>query len=248
MKKLGWQLLSIPFIVLVWYAFSRGYSELVFPGPIPVFKELVKQLGTADFYHHIGISLYRLFFGFILAAIGAFIIGILAGFSVPFRLFLSPMVSFFQATPPMAWAPLLILVLQLGDGPMIAVIIIAAFFPILVSVMHGMEQVKTSYLRVAQSLGANKIQLIRFVYLPSVLPSAINGLVIGFGIAWRSLVAAEMIGGNSGLGWLISSSGQVGNSSLVLVGILTIGLLALIFEFILIRPLKKRFASWSSEA
>jgi NitT/TauT family transport system permease protein/taurine transport system permease protein len=248
MKKLGWQLLSIPFIILVWYAFSRGYSELVFPGPIPVFQEFFKQLGTVDFYHHIGISLYRLFCGFILASVGAFVIGTLAGFSAPFRLFLSPMVSFFQATPPMAWAPLLILLLQLGDGPMIAVIIIAAFFPILVSVMHGMEQVKTSYIRVAQSLGANKFQLLRFVYLPSILPSAMNGLIIGFGIAWRSLVAAEMIGGNSGLGWLISSSGQVGNSSLVLVGIITIGLLALIFEFILIRPLKKRFASWSSES
>ncbi len=247
MKKIGWKLLSIPFVLLVWYLFSRGYSELIFPGPIPVFKELIKQLCTASYYHHIGISLYRLFCGFILASIGAFIIGTLAGLSVPFRLFLSPMVSFFQATPPMAWAPLLILLLQLGNAPMIAVIIIASFFPILVSVMHGMEQVKISYLRVAQSLGASKIQLIRFVYFPSILPSAINGLIIGFGIAWRSLVAAEMIGGNSGLGWLISSSGEVGNSSLVLVGIITIGLLALIFEFTLIRPLKKRFTGWSAE-
>lgn len=248
MKKLGWQLLSIPFILLVWYAFSRGYSELIFPGPLPVFQELIKQLGTANFYHNIGISLYRLFFGFLVAAVSAFIIGTLAGFSVPFRLFLSPMVSFFQATPPMAWAPLFILLLQLGNAPMIAVIITASFFPILVSVMHGMEQVKSSYLRVAQSLGANPAQLIRFVYFPSILPAAFNGLVIGFGIAWRSLVAAEMIGGNSGLGWLISSSGEVGNSSLVLVGILTIGILALIFELLLIRPLKKRFAGWTSEA
>jgi NitT/TauT family transport system permease protein len=98
------------------------------------------------------------------------------------------------------------------------------------------------------SLSANKYQLAWHVYLPEVMPSAFSGIIVGFGIAWRSLVAAEMIEGNEGIGWLIASSGQIGNSSLVMVGIITIGVLAMFFEFILLKPLKKRFVSWASHS
>ncbi|WP_047154162.1 ABC transporter permease [Aneurinibacillus tyrosinisolvens] len=190
MKQFKGGILSIPFIILVWMVISSRYTALIFPGPLVVFKEMQKQLISFEFYHHIGVSLYRLAIGFAIAAASAFLIGTLAGVSEPFRKFLSPMVMFFQATPPMAWAPLLILMLDLGNAPMIAVIVLAAFFPILV----------------------------------------------------------KMIGGNEGIGWLIASTGQIGNSSLVMVGIITIGVLAMFFEFILLKPLKKRFVSWASHS
>ncbi|WP_028548849.1 ABC transporter permease [Paenibacillus sp. UNC451MF] len=248
MKKIHYGIFAVPFIILVWVLAASHYPALVFPGPLKTFTELKKQLVSADFYHHIGISLYRLFVGFAIASVCAFVVGLLAGISKQFRQFLTPMVMLFQATPPMAWAPLLILLLDLGNAPMIAVIVIAAFFPIVVNVIQGMEQIKVSHIRAAQTLGANRFQLAWHVYLPEVMPSAFTGMVVGFGIAWRSLVAAEMIGGNAGLGWLISSSGQIGNSPLVMVGIITIGILAMFFELVLLHPLKKRFASWAPRA
>ncbi|MED5017270.1 ABC transporter permease [Paenibacillus chibensis] len=248
MKKFHFGILAIPFIIVVWMLAARHYPPIIFPGPWPTLLELKKQLASPDYYHHIGISLYRLFFGFAIAAVSAFVLGLLAGISTAFRQFLTPMVTLFQATPPMAWAPLLILMLDLGNAPMIAVIVIAAFFPIIVNVIQGMERIKVSHIRAAQTLGASKLQLAWHVYLPEVMPSAFTGIVVGFGIAWRSLVAAEMIGGSAGIGWLISSSGQIGNSPLVMVGIITIGVLAMFFEFVLIHPLKKRFASWAPKA
>ncbi|WP_424768247.1 ABC transporter permease [Paenibacillus sp. sgz302251] len=247
MGKHIWGLLSVPFVLLVWMVIAGHYPSIVFPGPGKVFAEFVKQLQTGDFYHHVGISLYRLVIGFSISLISAIVIGTFAGISTAFRQFMHPMVTFFQATPPMAWAPLLILLMDLGNPPIIAVIVIAAFFPILVNVVQGMEMIKESHIRAALSLGASKSQLALHVYLPEVMPSAFSGIIVGFGIAWRSLVAAEMIGSNVGIGWLISSSGQIGNSPLVMVGIITIGILAMIFEFVLLRPLKKRFASWATK-
>ncbi|MEC0238859.1 ABC transporter permease [Paenibacillus dokdonensis] len=248
MKKFHFGILAVPFIIVVWMFAARHYPPIIFPGPWRTLLELKKQLMSPDYYHHIGISLYRLFFGFVIAAVSAFVLGLLAGISKAFRQFLTPMVALFQATPPMAWAPLLILMLDLGNAPMIAVIVIAAFFPIVVNVIQGMERIKITHIRAAQTLGASRLQLAWHVYLPEVMPSAFTGIVVGFGIAWRSLVAAEMIGGSAGIGWLISSSGQIGNSPLVMVGIITIGILAMFFEFVLIHPLKKRFASWESKA
>ncbi|MCP3764786.1 ABC transporter permease [Domibacillus sp. A3M-37] len=244
-KKWLWGSLSIPFLFIVWIAIASRYPDLIFPGPLVVLNEFSVQLSSADFYGHVWISLYRLGIGFSIAAVSAFLVGTLAGLSHPFRLFLNPIVSFFQATPPMAWAPLFILLLDLGNAPMIAVIVMAAFFPILVNVMQGMELIKQSHIRAALSFGANRFQLARYVYLPEVMPAAFTGIITGFGIAWRSLVAAEMIGGDAGLGWLISTSGQMANSSLVMVGIITIGLMALFFEMVLLQPLKKRFISWA---
>lgn len=248
MRKFHYGILAVPFVIVVWMIAASYYPPIIFPGPWRTLLELKKQLVSPDYYYNIGISLYRLFAGFAIAAISAFLVGLLAGMSKAFRQFLSPMVMLFQATPPMAWAPLLILMLDLGNAPMIAVIVLAAFFPIVVNVIQGMERIKISHIRAAQTLGANRMQLAWHVYLPEVMPSAFTGIVVGFGIAWRSLVAAEMIGGSAGVGWLISSSGQVGNSPLVMVGIITIGILAMFFEFVLLYPLKKRFASWAPKA
>lgn len=245
MKKWLWGMLSVPLLLVLWSIASIFYDPLVLPGPTIVYSELIKQLASLEYYHHIGISLYRLFAGFILAMLAALSVGLIAGLSQSFRYFLTPIVSFFQATPPMAWAPLLFLIFALGNAPMIAIIFIAAFFPILVNVIHGIERIQISHIRAALSLGANRQQLIRYVYLPGMMPAAFTGLIVGFSIAWRSLVAAEMIGGDAGIGWLIASSGQIGNSPLVLVGIITIGILSLFIETLLLRPFKKRFADWT---
>lgn len=244
MKKFHYGILSVPFVLIVWLIVSSQYSALVFPGPLIVLKAFIKELGQPSYYHAIGISLYRLMFGFIIALVSAFIVGTIAGISQAFRQFITPIVTFFQATPPMAWAPLLILMLNLGNAPMIAVIVIAAFFPIVVNVIRGMEMIRESHVRAANALGASRLQLAFHMYLPAVFPAAFTGILVGFGIAWRALVAAEMIGGSAGLGWLIASSGQIGNSQLVMVGIISIGLLAMFFEYGLLRPLQKKFADY----
>ncbi|MDC3417539.1 ABC transporter permease [Aquibacillus salsiterrae] len=242
-KWIGW--LAIPFVLVIWFIISAQYPSYMFPSPIDVMHEAGTQWEKGEIQSHIALSLKRLGIGFIISMFLAFLIGIIAGASRLFRQFLMPIVTYFQATPPMAWAPLLIILLGLGDAPMIAVIIIASFFPILINVVQGMNQIPETHIRAARSLGAKGWKLAIYVYLPEIIPAAISGITVGFAISWRSLVAAEMIGGNAGIGYFISFNGQIGNASSVLLGILLIGFLALILDFLLLRPIQKRFASWA---
>ncbi|WP_246944903.1 ABC transporter permease [Bacillus pinisoli] len=243
-KKIGW--LAIPFVVLVWTMVSAQYPSYVFPSPIDVFHEGIKQWGKGEIQLHILLSLKRLVLGFLISTCFAFLIGILAGASRTFRDFLMPLVTYFQATPPMAWAPLLIILLGLGDAPMIAVIIIASFFPIVINVIQGMNMIPESHIRAAKTLGAKGWKLTYYVYLPEIIPAAISGVYVGFAISWRSLVAAEMIGGNAGIGYFIAFNGQIGNASSVLLGILLIGFFALLMDYLLLKPIHKKFAGWAS--
>ena len=246
MKKWIIGFLAIPFVLLVWTVVSTQYPSYIFPSPIDVWNEAVRELSKGEIQAHIVISLKRLAIGFLSASCLAFLVGILAGASKTFRHFITPLVSFFQATPPMAWAPMLIILIGLGDGPMIAVIIIASFFPILINVIQGMNQIPESHIRAAKSLGAKKWKLAYYVYLPEIFPAAISGIYIGFAISWRSLVAAEMIGGNAGIGYFIAFNGQIGNAASVLLGIIIIGFLALVMDYLLLKPIHRRYAGWAS--
>ncbi|MCQ6277290.1 ABC transporter permease [Bacillus sp. V3B] len=246
MKKqtIGW--LSVPFVLGIWFLVASQYPSYIFPGPIDVWNEAILQWNNGEIQSHVLLSLKRLVIGFVIAALLAFMIGILGGAFRPLREFLMPIVTFFQATPAMAWAPLLIIFLGLGDAPMIAVILIASFFPILINVIQGMNMISESHIRAAKSLGAKGWRLGVYVYLPEIIPAAISGVSVGFAIAWRSLVAAEMIGGNSGIGYFISFNGQIGNTASVILGIIIIGFLALMMDYLLLKPLQQRFAGWAS--
>lgn len=237
---------AVLFVLVVWTVVSTQYPAYIFPSPIDVFYEGIKQWNKGEIQTHILLSLKRLVIGFLTSAALAFIIGIFAGASRWFRDFLTPLVTYFQATPPMAWAPLLIIVLGLGDAPMIAVIIIASFFPILINVIQGMNMIPQSHIQAAKTLGAKGWKLGIFVYLPEIVPAAISGIYVGFAISWRSLVAAEMIGGNAGIGYFIAFNGQIGNITSVLLGIIIIGFLALIMDYLFLKPIYNRFAKWAS--
>ncbi len=238
--------LSVPIIILAWTLVSTHYPSYVFPSPMDVVQQAGVQFKSAAFYKDIGVSFSRIAVGFGLASLAAFIFGLMAGLSEVIRAILTPLVSFFQATPPLAWAPLFIVMLGLGNAPMIAVIFMASFFPILINVIQGMDRISETHIRAGRMLGASGWKLGLYIFLPEVTPAAITGVYVGFGVAWRSLVAAEMIGGNAGLGYFISTNGQIGNPAAVLLGILVVGFLALLFDALLLRPLKNRYTSWAA--
>jgi NitT/TauT family transport system permease protein len=239
----GW--LALPFVILVWMSISSLFPSYIFPNPLIVWEEGVKQWHRGEIQKHIIVSLRRLGIGFSVAIIVAFIIGILSGTIKGFRQFLTPIVTYFQATPPMAWAPLLVIIFGLGDFPMISVIFIASFFPILINVIQGMDLIPENHKRAAKTLGASGWRLGIYVFLPEIIPAAISGIYVGFAIGWRSLVAAEMIGGNSGIGYFIAFNGQIGNSASVILGILLIGFLALCLDYLILKRIYKRYAGWS---
>jgi NitT/TauT family transport system permease protein/taurine transport system permease protein len=197
-----------------------------------------------EIWPHVGWSLLEEVGGFGAAIVFSLIFGFLAGFFKGFREYIVPLNGLFMAIPPIAWAPLMVIIFGLGYTTIVIVIFISAVNPMILTIMEGVLQIQGQEVRAARILGARRWQLLLYVYLPASLPFITAALRIGFSQAWRALVAAEMIGASVGLGYMVQTAGEVGNSRLVLLGIAMIGLFSYIFERLLFRPIEKRYEVW----
>ena len=137
------------------------------------------------------------------------------------------------------------MVVGFGNMPIIIVVTIASFFPMALTVLNGAEGVHRTHLEAARVLGANKAQLLRKVYLPETFPAFITGAQVSFGNAWRSLVAAEMMGGVAvGLGFAVKFAGEIADMSGVIMYILVIGIIASVLDQVVLEQLKRRLLHW----
>ncbi len=228
-----------------WQVAALVSPTFLFPAPASVLARLAQEVGQPAFQESLWRSLSRLGLGFSAATVLGVVLGLAAGASRPLRAFLRALVSIMQSVPPVAWVPLLILILGFGDAPIVVVIGVASLYPTLLGVMNAAEGVNPTYLHVARLLGANRLQLITRVYAPAVLPAIITGLQVSFGNAWRSLIAAEMVGGvNVGIGWSINFAGEIADMKGVLAGIVVIGVLAALLDRLLLEQLKRRLLRW----
>jgi len=241
-RGLTW--VSIPLILLLWMLLALRMPSYVLPQPWEVLHEGLRSWQDGSLPRHLGASLLREMAGFGLAAVLAVALGATMGLSAGWRAFMAPVNSLFMSIPPIAWTPLIILFLGLGEASMLAVIVMAAVFPMAITVEEGVRSIEGGEVRAARTLGATPRQLLRFVYLPACLPFITAALRIGFSQAWRALMAAEMIGASKGIGWMVSTGGQIGNSSQVLLGISLIGLIAWLTESFVFRRLEARYNHW----
>ena len=206
--------------------------------------DAAKHLFRGELWPHVGWSLLEEVGGFGAAIVCSLVFGFLAGFFKGFREYIVPLNGLFMAIPPIAWAPLMVIIFGLGYTTIVIVIFISAVNPMILTIMEGVLQIQGQEVRAARILGARRWQLFLYVYLPASLPFVTAALRIGFSQAWRALVAAEMIGASVGLGYMVQTAGEVGNSRLVLLGIAMIGLFSYIFERLLFRPIEKRYEVW----
>jgi ABC-type nitrate/sulfonate/bicarbonate transport system permease component len=204
----------------------------------------IEHLFRGELWPHVGWSLLEEIGGFGAAIVCSLVFGFLAGFFKGFREYIVPLNGLFMAIPPIAWAPLMVIIFGLGYTTIVIVIFISAVNPMILTIMEGVLQIQGQEVRAARILGARRWQLFLYVYLPASLPFVTAALRIGFSQAWRALVAAEMIGASVGLGYMVQTAGEVGNSRLVLLGIAMIGLFSYIFERLLFRPIEKRYEVW----
>lgn len=238
---------AIAFLTILggWQIAALIFPSYLIPSPRQVIVRLSSELGREAFLITIARSFMRLAIGFTLACLLGLAIGLISGIWAFFRRYSRALVSILQSVPPIAWVPLFIILLGFGDYPIILVILIAAFFPMAVSVMNAVEQVDGLHIDVARLLGASRMQLITKVYAPEVIPAIVTGAQVGFGNAWRSLIAAEMVGGvNIGLGWFINFAGEIADMVAVLAGIFVIGLLSALLDGYLLERLKRRLLRW----
>lgn len=242
--EFSWSWWSIPSLLLVWMLVATQFPSYILPQVWDVAEEGYDWIKSGELWPHVIASLLEELGGFGAAIIVSVVCGFLAGFYKPFREYIVPLNGLFMAIPPIAWAPLMLIIFGIGYTTIVIVIFISAVNPMILNIMEGILHIQGQEVRAARALGARSWQLFLYVYLPASLPFITAALRIGFSQAWRALVAAEMIGASQGLGWLVSTGGEIGNSRQVLLGIVLIGLFSYLFERLVFRQIEKRYEVW----
>jgi NitT/TauT family transport system permease protein len=194
---------------------------------------------------HIASSLKRIFSGFAIAAVLATTMGLIIGrLRWAEDLFMSPL-EVLRPIPAVAWIPLAILLWPTAESSMIFITFIGAFFPILLSTIHGVEQIDRRLVQASQTLGAGPIAVFREVIFPGALPSIVTGLSIGMGTAWFSLITAEMVSGQFGIGYFTWEAYTLQDYPAIVLGMVIIGSLGAISSG-LIKFAGRRLTPWQA--
>lgn len=199
--------------------------------------------GCGSLLHNAWVSIYRVTLGFLIACLIAVPLGIILGRYPAAEEFSDSLIQILRPIPPMAWIPLSLAWFGLGHASIEFIIIIGCIFPILVNTIDGVKRVKKSWIETAKIYQANEAQVITKVIVPAAGPAIWNGLRVGFGIAWMSVVAAEMMpGAVSGLGYLIMYAYNWGQVQTVIAGMIGIGIIGILMDQFFQYVLKKKFA------
>jgi sulfonate transport system permease protein len=219
-------------IVALWYistAGGRGVSGIL-PSPLVVVSALKINIANGKLGRHLIISLERVLRGFSIGGAAGIVIGSFMGLSRTIHRILNSLVGIFRPVPMIAWIPLLILWLGIGEGSKVSVIVIGSFWPVLLNTIHGIHSVDNKLIEVGAILEKNKLQILWRIILPAAVPSIFTGIRLGMGTAWTCVVAAEMIAASRGIGYMITYARELSQPDVVLVGVFAIGLVGLLID------------------
>jgi len=236
-------------IIALWFLVtSMGWVKPLFlPSPIAVWQKFVLALtegvSNSTLTQHTLASLGRVFGAFFLALITAVPVGIWMGVNRVARGIFDPIIEFYRPLPPLAYLPLIVIWLGIGEFPKVFLIYLAIFAPMAIAARAGVRSVSIEQIHAAYAMGATRAQVIQQVILKAALPEIFTGMRIGIGVGWTTLVAAEMVAASRGLGFMVLNSAQFLASDTVIMGIFVIGIFAFAFD-LLIRRLEKVLIPW----
>jgi NitT/TauT family transport system permease protein len=229
---------SIVLCLFLWQEASiQGWHWIIqfqnVPAPAEVFQATQRIIQSPKVLGHVANSVRRILVGFSLAAVIAIGLGLLIGrFRVAHHALMGPL-EILRPIPAVAWIPLAILMFTTAEASMIYITFIGAFFPILLNTIHGVENLDGRLIVASRTLGAGPVAVFREVIFPSALPSIVTGLSIGMGTSWFSLVTAEMISGQFGIGYFTWESYTLQNYPDIVVGMIAIGLLGMLSSWLI---------------
>ena len=231
-------------LFLWWLAVATRFANpALLPSPNTVAETIFEMAGDWSIFTHTGVSLARAVGGFLLAAAIGVPLGILIGRSAWAFALVNPWIEILRPVPPIAFLPLVVLWFGIGETSKLIVVAYGALFPILINTVHGVSSIENSLIRAARALGASKRQIFYLVVLPAAVPSVVTGLRLGAGMAIFVLVAAELLGSSSGLGWLIMDSREHFFTDRIMVGILALGAIGVLINRGL-RMMETRLIRW----
>ena len=239
----------IALLLLWWAATHNGWiRDLFLPQPERIITSFAEAWrgdiqGGRPLYEHFGWSLFRVFFAFALACVTAIPVGIAMGVSRIARGIFDPPVEFYRPLPPLAYLPLIVIWFGIEETAKVVLIYLACFAPLAMAARAGVKSVMIEQINAAYSLGASKWQVIRHVVIPAALPEIFTGMRIAIGFGWTTLVAAEMVAAQAGLGQMVLNASNFLRTDVVIMGIVVIGVVAYSFD-LLMRFIERAVVPW----
>ena len=244
-------IVSMAIIIVLWQVVAgSGTFGRSFPSPSAVARQfwlmLFERIGRTSLYGHIWASMFRVLTAFAIAVITGVPLGLFIGWNRKFEAIVKPIFEIFRPIPPIAWIPLAILWFGIDETPKIFICFIGAFVPAVMNAYTGIRYTEPMLLDAARMLGGSPRQLFIEVAIPSALPAIFAGLQNGLSLSWMCVLAAEMVGAQEGVGYLILLGMDMSNPAMIITGMLLIGAIGAAIA-VLLRYAEKRICPWKRE-
>ena len=242
-------LTTIGIMAVLWYiATNYGWIKPLFlPSPQATYQQFYEYLtGIANdkpLWEHFAASMLRVFSAFALGCVTAIPIGIAMGMSRVWKGIFDPPIELLRPLPPLAYLPLIIIWFGIGEVPKVLLIFLSCFAPLAMAARSGMRSASQEQMNAAYSMGASYGQVIRHVVLPAAMPEILVGMRVSIGFGWSTLVAAEMVAANVGLGQMVLNASNFLRTDIVVMGIIVIGSVAYLFD-LLMRWVEDKVVPW----
>jgi len=240
----------LPFliVIIIWQLLVhfKLLNEYILPSPVNIFKAFVKLAKSGELSIGFLDSVKRVLVGFLIASLLGLGLGIISGYFRKISDALTPLLEFLRPIPPIAWIPLAILWFGLGDRPAYFIVFIGAFFPIFINSYWGVRETRIAHFNVARNFGASQFVILTDVLLPGSLLRILHGLRIGLGLGWTSVISAELVGAQSGLGYMIQLNRIMLKTENIIAGMITIGIAGFIMNYFML-ILERRLTFWNQQ-
>lgn len=227
----------------IWHILAELYKNPLFPSPYEVMEASSTLLSNGELIIHSVDSLKRVLVGFGFGTILGIGLALLLSQLRWLSGFIEPLIELLRPIPPIAWIPIAILAFGLGDHPAYFIVFIGSFFPIFTNSYFAFTSLPEIYQNLARSFEFTKLVFVRDILIKSALPYVFSGLRIGLGMAWMSVIAAELIGAQSGLGYFIQLNRLLLRMDYIVVGMLAIGIIGFALHLLLLR-VERKLTPW----
>lgn len=223
------------FLIITWEFLSKVgvFPQHLLPAPTSIFTTILAMGSDGTLWSHLGITLYRLFLGFIVGVVAAVLLGSAVGYLKKAESLFDPLIQAFRSIPSLAWVPLFILWMGIGEPSKIVLIAVGVFFPVYLNIVSGIQGVDRKLIEIGKIYNFNSFDLIRKIILPASFPSFLVGIRSGLGLGWMFVVAAELMGASKGIGYLLVYGQNIYSPDLIISSIVLFAILGKVTDSLL---------------
>lgn len=243
----GLEYIILPVLILVvWTILEKkgSLNTVIMPAPSKILSTFISLVKSGQLWKNLSISLIRVLKGYAIAACLGIVLGILIGLFRHLNRLTDLLIQIIKPIPPIAWIPLVILWFGIGEEGKVFLIFLGGFFTILINVVDGIRQTDRKLIEVSRSMETPFLKHVFLLVIPHSAPNIFTGLRVGLSSCWMCVVAAELVSSTTGLGYMIMNARQFGQTDVVIVGMLTIGVLGKVMDSLL-RVVEKAVIRWA---